>query len=549
MKNESLSALESKAPALDQSLDDQRLRLFRIYTLYRLLISLILFSLLFFNLRYLGLRYHFFLYYQGTVFAYLALNGLTALLVKAGFRPGQRHISFSLFLDILALHLLAYFGAGMDGGLTNLIIVAVAAGNILAPGRIGFLYAALATLGTLGLSTWGAWSGYEPADSVVRAGGLGILYFAAAFALQNITRRLMRSEALANQRAQSIIELEKLNHQIIQRMRTGIVVSDHLGRIRMANMAACELLTGEQLDPSRLRHLPAPLMTRLEQWLTHPERRSEPFRTSGTAPLIQANFTELDRERGQLVLIFLEDTSKIAQQAQQMKLASLGRLTAGIAHEIRNPLGAISHAAQLMAESESLADSDRRMSDIIQRHSNRVNTIIENVLRLSRRKPTEVSLMDVNEWLTGFLAEFREGQREPSDISLTQSSAPAYARFDRSQLEQVLTNLCENGLRYSEKQTGKRSLELRVGVTGDQERSYIDVQDQGPGVSGEQRTSVFEPFFTTEASGTGLGLYLARELCEANQAQLSLVDNNQTGCCFRITFSPHRRLSQVEWTQ
>ncbi len=549
MKPENLSALELEESSVDQSLDDQRLRLFRIYNFYRLLISLILFSLLFFNLGYLGLRYHFFFYYQATVFAYLALNGLTALLVKAGFRPGQQHITFSLLFDILALHLLACFGAGMDGGLTNLIIVAVAAGNILTPGRIGFLYAALATLGTLGLSTWGAWAGYEPADSVVRAGVLGILYFAAAFALQNITRRLMRSEALANQRAQSIIELEKLNHQIIQRMRTGIVVSDHLGRIRMANMAACELLTGEQLDPGQLRHLPAPLMTRLEQWLTQPDRRSEPFRAAGTSPLIQANFTELDRERGQLVLIFLEDTSKITQQAQQMKLASLGRLTAGIAHEIRNPLGAISHAAQLMAESESLSDGDRRMSDIIQRHSNRVNTIIENVLRLSRRKPTEVALMDVNEWLASFLAEFREGQREAAEMSLTCTDGPAYARFDRTQLEQVLTNLCENGLRYSEKHAGERSLKLKVGVTADQERAYIDVQDQGPGVCREQRASVFEPFFTTEASGTGLGLYLARELCEANQAQLSLVDNDQTGCCFRITFSPYRRLSQVEWTQ
>lgn len=542
MNQDDPAAPATHKDAVYASTDSQPLRLFRIYCLYRLLVSLVLFALLFFNLRYLGFHYRYLGNYQATVVVYLALSILFFGLVLSRYPLNSRQISLSLLIDILILHLLAYFGAGVGSGLTNLIIVSVAAGNILAPGRIGFFYAALATLGTLALAFWGTFSHFETSDSILRAGLLGLIYFAAAFLLQNITRRLMRTEALAQQRAQSIIELEHLNHQIIQRMRTGIVVCNPSGKVRLANLAAYELLTGRLGEPGELRALPTLLSQRLQAWLAEPGIRSEPFRASDVAPLIQANFTQLDQNSGQLVLIFLEDTSKVAQQAQQLKLASLGRLTAGIAHEIRNPLGAISHAAQLMAESEALSEGDRRMNDIIQRHSGRVNTIVENVLQLSRRKVTEASQFDLNDWLDEYITEFRQSHPRQVELTLRPAPKPALVRFDRSQLEQIITNLCENGLRYSEKQTGCASLILSIGVTGEQERAYIDVEDQGPGIAPEQRASIFEPFYTTETSGTGLGLYLARELCEANQAQLSLVENDQPGCCFRITFSPYGRL-------
>ena len=542
MTQPKLSALASGKAAFLSHQESQPLRLFRVYCLYRLLVSLILFSLLFFNLRYLGFHYRYLGNYQATVVVYLLVSAFTLLLVLSRYPLTNRHISLSLLIDILILHLMAYFGEGVGSGLTNLIIVSVAAGNILAPGRIGFFYAALATLGTLALAVWGIFSHYETSDSILRAGLLGLIYFAAAFLLQNITRRLMRSEALAQQRAQSILELEQLNHQIIQRMRTGIVVCNSSGKVRLSNLAACELLTGTLSEPRHLKQLPDLLGSRLQAWLANPNIRSEPFRANDIAPQIQANFTQLDQASGQLILIFLEDTSKVAQQAQQLKLASLGRLTAGIAHEIRNPLGAISHAAQLMAESDTLSDGDRRMNDIIQRHSGRVNTIIENVLQLSRRKATEVSQFDLNYWLDEFITEFRQSHPSVIEVTIRPAAEPALVRFDRSQLEQIITNLCENGLRYSEKRTGRASLTLSIGVTDDRERAYIDVQDQGTGIAPEQRASIFEPFYTTETSGTGLGLYLARELCEANQAQLSLVDNDHPGCCFRITFSPYGRV-------
>ncbi|AOY88784.1 histidine kinase [Marinobacter salinus] len=527
----------------------QQVRLFRIYNHYRLVVSLMLLGLLFVDPVNFDTRFRLLNYYQAGVAGYFGLNAFIALIMLAGFKPSQRHITLSILLDVLVIHALLFVSTGITNGLANLVIISVAAGNILTPSRMGTFYAALAAICSLGISGWAALALGESADDIVRAGFLGILYFAAAFGLQYISRRMMRSEALASSRARSIAELEQINQQIIQRMRTGILVLDRYAHIRLANAAAEELLFGNAPDRTRNREgsftLPKPLKFGFESWQKDPTRRIEPFQPSPTSPVLQANFTQLDRERGDHILVFIEDMSKVTQQAQQMKLASLGRLTAGIAHEIRNPLGAISHAAQLMEESPNLDQGDHQMLDIIRRHSRRVNGIIENVLDLSRRRAASADLVEMTPWLEEFRADFLQTQEEgstPPHIDLQVDPAVPPARFDKSQIEQVMVNLCDNALRYSEQQTGERKVELHAGATADGERAYLDVRDFGPGISSEYRSSVFEPFFTTDKRGTGLGLYLARELCEANQAHLSLVDNDQPGCCFRITFAHPGRM-------
>jgi len=526
----------------------QQVRLFRIYNHYRLVISLMLVGLLFVDPFTTDSKFRWLDYYQAGAVSYLAINAFVGLMLLAGLQPRQRHITLSILIDILVMHGLLLASTGITNGLANLVIVSVAAGNILNPSRMGTFYAALAAICSLGISGWAVLAINESADDIVRAGSLGILYFAAAFILQGISKRMMRSEALASSRARSIAELEQINQQIIQRMRTGILVLDRFGQIRLANAAAEELLFGSLNNQSGAeqhnRLLPRPLRKGLEAWLKNPNMRIEPFQASPTSPLLQANFTQLDQERGDQILVFIEDMSKVTQQAQQMKLASLGRLTAGIAHEIRNPLGAISHAAQLMEESPNLDKGDKQMLDIIRRHSKRVNGIIENVLDLSRRRAANSEQVDVRDWLGEFTQDFQQTRDDGSKaiIELLADDAVPPARFDKSQIEQVMVNLCDNGLRYSKQQTGQNRIQLVVGATADGERAYVDVRDFGPGIAREHRHSVFEPFFTTDKSGTGLGLYLARELCEANQAHLSLVENEQPGCRFRITFAHPGRM-------
>ncbi|AMQ89968.1 sensor histidine kinase [Marinobacter sp. LQ44] len=526
----------------------QQVRLFRIYNHYRLVISLMLVGLLFVDPFTTDSKFRWLDYYQAGAVSYLAINAFVGLMLLAGLQPRQRHITLSILIDILIMHGLLLASTGITNGLANLVIVSVAAGNILNPSRMGTFYAALAAICSLGISGWAVLVINESADDIVRAGSQGILYFAAAFVLQGISKRMMRSEALATSRARSIAELEQINQQIIQRMRTGILVLDRFGQVRLANAAAEELLFGSVTSQSSAEHpnrlLPKPLRKGLEAWLKNPNMRIEPFQASPTSPLLQANFTQLDQERGDQILVFIEDMSKVTQQAQQMKLASLGRLTAGTAHEIRNPLGAISHAAQLMEESPNLDKGDKQMLDIIRRHSKRVNGIIENVLDLSRRRAANSEQVDVRDWLTEFTRDFQQTRDDGSKaiIELLADDAVPPARFDKSQIEQVMVNLCDNGLRYSKQQTGQNRIQLVVGATADGERAYVDVRDFGPGIAREHRHSVFEPFFTTDKGGTGLGLYLARELCEANQAHLSLVEDEQPGCRFRITFAHPGRM-------
>ncbi|MCR8916529.1 histidine kinase [Marinobacter panjinensis] len=538
-------------PHTDAPPASQMGRLFRIYNHYRVVVSIILVALLFVDPINFDTRFRSMDYYQAGVVSYLAINSFIALIMLAGFQPRNRHITISILMDILILHALLLTSTGITNGMANLVIVSVAAGNILTPTRIGTFYAALGAICSLGISTWSVMAFGNSADEIVRAGSLGILYFAAAFILQYVSRRMLRSEALASSRAQSIAELQQINRQIIQRMRTGILVLDRFGHIRLANAAAEELLFGIPSEepgqqPSQGRSLPHPLRLGLEAWLKDPTRRTDPFQSTPTSPMVQVNFTQLDQQRGDQILVFIDDMSKVTQQAQQMKLASLGRLTAGIAHEIRNPLGAISHASQLMGESPNLDDGDRKMLDIIERHSRRVNGIIENVLDLSRRRAANSDLIDVSHWLSAFRDDYLQTQdndhQKSAHIELRAEADLPQARFDVSQIEQVMVNLCDNGLRYSEQATGERRIELYAGATADGERTYVDVRDFGPGIAPEHRVSVFEPFFTTDKSGTGLGLYLARELCEANQAHLSLVDDKQPGCCFRITFAHHGRM-------
>ncbi len=513
--------------------------LFRIYNYYRVVISLILTGSLFVGAKNsLGsLRNEDI--YQYCIVVYCAFNVFIALLLLAGIRPTSRQITLSVVLDLVFLHFFMFFSNGLASGMANLVIIAIGAGNILIRGVVGTLLAALAALLTSTVVVYPILYLQEAAEGVMRVGIIGMIYFAAAFILQHITKRIVSSEQLAHKRAQDVAELESLNHQIIQRMQTGIVVCNEFGNIRLINQAATTLAFPSAEDP---KVLTPELQQRLDHWRLQSDIRTPPFKPDQSHPSVQANFTRLKKETEHDIIIFLEDTSKIAQQAQQLKLASLGRLTAGIAHEIRNPLGAISHAAQLLAESTHLEKADLKMTDIILRHGNRVNGIIENILQLSRRKQPETEMLELNSWIMEFVDNYSAGGTLDVRIDVQPYQAMTYARFDPSQLEQVLTNLFENGLRYSKENTGIATLTIKVARDSDSDRAYLDIIDQGSGIKAEDQFHVFEPFFTTGNQGTGLGLYLSKELCEANQAQLSYIDDTE-GSVFRITFAHYKRIA------
>jgi len=332
-------------------------------------------------------------------------------------------------------------------------------------------------------------------------------------------------------------------------MQTGIVVVDANSKIRLINESARRLLSAPSNSfATPLADISLVLHDQLHVWQESTDTQPITFRSSKTSPEIQPKFARLGNQNTAGFLIFLEDTSAMAQQAQQLKLASLGRLTASIAHEIRNPLGAISHASQLLSESPTITPEDLRLTQIIGEHTQRVNSIIENVMRLSRRDRAEPILFELRQWLDSFTDDFlRSEQIDPNDLAIDKQSDKIDVRMDPSQLHQVVWNLVRNGIRHSSKYTGSPKVTLKTGLPINDKKPYLDIIDHGPGISPEQSLHIFEPFYTTESSGVGLGLYIARELCEGNQARLDYLKMSEEkggGSCFRITFADPRRKQQ-----
>lgn len=520
---------------------NQGLRILRLSHLYRLIIGIALVVLISSDIDEQVLDLANSSLFRYVSWAYLGCNLLFAAWVR---NPTHLLQVFTVaLLDVLLLSALFYAAGGSPSGLGNLLIVAVAIANILLRGRIGLLVAAVAAIGMIYLTFYQSISRPAAANQYLQAGALGALCFAAAIVLQGLTRRLQLSESLAAQRAADVANLEALNSLILQRMRTGILLLDNQHRVLLANPGALSLLGHESLQGKVLDPHCIELVKRLQQWRINPSMRPQSMQALSNGPLLQPSFVHMQRGEKIDTLVFLDDISQIAQQAQQLKLASLGRLTAGIAHEIRNPLGAISHAAQLLQESEELPSSDRRLAQIIQDHSRRMNLVIENVLQLSRRRQAEPQLLDLKYWLHRFASEFRQNLPEQQTLHLKTCSGSLQTRMDPHQLTQVLTNLVQNGLRYSSLCHAQGQVWLDLFRDPISDLPVLEVLDDGPGVPDEQLQHIFEPFYTTDNKGTGLGLYISRELCESNQARLDYQRRQSGGSCLRITFAHSRKLS------
>jgi len=538
------------------SLPDQNTRILQIYNVYRVALAIILLFSLLTGATTTQLGNHnpsLFLY---TTFAYLGFSLLVLFIVKPeqSFGARQRLLSTLFIIDILSVALLTYSSRGVLSGLGLLHLVTIAAGSILIVGRMSTFLAAIASIAIIYSEIYLSFTRNVLANQYMQSGLLGALLFATSLYLQALAERMRHSALLAAQQASDILSLEQLNHLIIARMRTGILVLGQGGNIITTNDAANQML-GLQLHVSSKKSrpvnsastltLPKILLDNLNHWKDNKTKRPPTFTVRKSGPQLQASFTYLTPHLGSSVLVFLEDSSQIIQRVRQLKLASLGRLTASIAHEIRNPLGAISHATQLLAEDPKLSDADRKLLEIIMNHSARVNHIIEDVLHMSRHKQVSTQRINLHDWLTHFIDNYCEAHQVNGDIVIDIQPRTTEVRVITNQLEQILNNLVENGLRYSEKKTGQRSIQFKGGISDKDNKSapVLHVIDDGSGIDEKTEEHLFEPFHTTEATGTGLGLYISKELCEANQAQLSYKRTKQGKSCFSIHFAhPDRNI-------
>jgi two-component system, NtrC family, sensor histidine kinase PilS len=449
-------------------------------------------------------------------------------------------------VDALAIGFILYASGGVASGLAILLVLPVLALTVLAGRRDALLIAALAALATLVQQAFVGLTDAAPASDYVTAGVFGAVLFAVALLMWPVANRLRESEALVRRRELDLANMAQLSQYIIQHLRESILVVDAHDRIRLINESAAQILGDENAYPDALIGEASPrLLYSLESWrkasgIGNRSTSEQTFVAADGSRLIRAHFAPLSTSEPGPVLIFLEDTSLIEERVQQSKLAALGRLSASIAHEIRNPVGAMSHAGQLLAESAHLSGEERRLTEIIRNNAERVSGIIDNVQRLSRREQARIERLPLPAWTQDFQQEFCQTmQWSPARLPLM-GIPELEARVDPEQLRQIVWNLCENALKHAVKNDPEQTIEIRCGRMAGSARPYLEVADRGAGVPAESAERIFEPFYSG-GGGTGLGLFLARELAQTNGATLLYEARAGGGSVFRIVFADPRR--------
>jgi two-component system sensor histidine kinase PilS (NtrC family) len=504
-------------------------------------------SLRYFNLYRLALA-SILVFFAGALGALLSLNArnlllffvaslVYALVVCLSFIPLRLRwprftwqLAIQVCSDIVGLTVLSYANGGIQSSIGLLLLVSLAAAGLISRGRITLFFAAMASIATLLEHSYAVLSDDASAGLYVQAGLLCMAYFAVAWLAHTLAKYAVDSEQLAQRRGRDLVSMTEASRLVMRDMQDGVIVVDGHGAIMQMNQRAEQLLRKSTDRGSMLADNFPVLFGQYALWKqTGAMNRDILLLDVGLQARLRFVAIEQDAMHG--AVIFLEDMQRVQAEAQQIKLAALGRLTANIAHEVRNPLSAISYATELMRE-DHVDAKQQRLLQIVLDNTQRINQIVQDVMQLNRRDRAQLEMFDVESMLRNFVEEFELAERLAHGIIVLGGRAGNQIEFDRGHLRQVLWNLCGNALRYGSKLPG--SLRLATGVVDGE--MILDVTDDGPGVSAEQREKLFEPFFTTAPEGTGLGLYIAKELCEANGARLAYQSGEGQGACFRITF-------------
>lgn len=470
--------------------------------------------------------------YLAVCLVYLVLAIGFALLAMYYQRRFLLQLLTQIALDMTVVSLLYLLAGGAKSGLAILYLFPLAGCAILAPLVWSLFFVSGATLLLLAESVYQLMQSDADA-SISQAGLYGAAFFVAVLIINRLAAKLIKQEELAQRQGMALQLQQAINRLVIADMGDGILVLSPDGTMLMANPAAERMLGIVIPDAdARFKLVEVVFLVPLADAFFHWRTRSVSAMDAGDG---NAAFVTIKQGREQAahlklrfarvgvagiederVVVFLQDVTEIENQAQQLKLASMGRLTASIAHEVRNPLSAISYAASLLGE-DNVNSAQRRLLTIVGDNVARLNRMIEDILRLSRKAQSSGEPLRLSQFLQETLAEFRETHAlTPGLIELVDMDG-WQVRFDPMHLREVMVNLLSNAVRYASGQAG--SIQVRV-LPALASRLELHVQDDGPAIAPEVRSHLFEPFYTTSNKGTGLGLYLARELCLNNGAML-----------------------------
>jgi len=437
--------------------------------------------------------------------------------------------------DIVFIALMMVAGGSSGAPLPILLFPQLAASGWLLRTQTAFFHAALAAIVLLALETYRLLGGEIPATQLFQTALICLGYFAMVGTAVVIGRYTKASEDLATQRGIDVANLEQVNRLIIQDMQDGVLVVDLTGVVRGHNAQVTRLLGGfgRMRGGMRLAEFSTTLHDYWRRWNEDLSEPLPPFKVDATQRLLRVRLVRIGSGLNGGTLIYLEDLGRAQNEAQQMKLAALGRLTASIAHEVRNPLSAINQAAQLLEEDGAVAPDGQRLLGMIRSNAKRIDRIVGEVLQLNRRDRQQPETIPLGEFMRALTDEIVQAESIPDGGLAIDIDHDLLVMFDRGHLNQIAWNLVRNAWQHCRKCPGSIRIAARAGYMGD--AVIFELADDGPGVPLEFRAQVFEPFFTTRPGGTGLGLYIARELADANGAALELLPQSP-GAVFRITF-------------
>ena len=441
-----------------------------------------------------------------------------------------------MLLDITAIALITSGSSGLLDGFSVLYLITVAAAAVMLTTHIlATLVAAIAVLAVLVDAFWMVGQNRAEVSTLLPAGILGSLLFTVSLIVQLMASRLTAAEAQAEAAEARVAALQRLNQQIIVHMDRGILLVDPQLRLNPVNATATRLLSLAANAATAIGDVSPDLANQYLEWLESGQHKPEPFRIKTDGPALVSSFAQLDDIADGSNLVFIEDYTPVTQFAQSLKLNSLSKLTASIAHEIRNPLAAIRHAAQLLSESDTVDDADAVLCNILINNSDRVTDIIENVTEVSRRKAPNTQRITLFTWLERFLNDYHQQRADNIVLELEGDSRGACVSIDTTHLQRVLSNLIDNALRHSKADMGESVAIVRVTIDEQQGLALLDIVDRGHGVTEHNLARLFEPFFTTAKDGSGLGLYLCKELCEMNGVGLVYQRTAANESAFRVS--------------
>ncbi len=436
--------------------------------------------------------------------------------------------------DVAFIALLMYSGGSAGGPLSILLFPQLAASGWLLRSQMAFFHAALASSVLIALDSWRLIDGLISPTQILQTGLVGFGYFATVGVALALGRYTKASEDLAAQRGIDVANLEQVNRLIIQDMQDGVLVVDLNGVVRGHNAQVTRLLGGfgRMRGGMRLAEFSSTLHDYWRRWQEDFAEPLPPFKVEATQRLLRVRLVRIGSGLNGGTLIYLEDLGRAQSEAQQIKLAAMGRLTASIAHEVRNPLSAINQAAQLLEEDGSVVPEGQRLLTMIRTNAKRIDRIVGEVLQLNRRDRQQPEIIPLGEFMHSLVEEIVQAESmAPGGVSI-QAPPELVVIFDRGHLNQIVWNLVRNAWQHCQKKDGSIRIVVRPGYMGD--AVICELSDDGPGIPAELRGQIFEPFFTTRPGGTGLGLYIARELADANGAALELLPKGP-GANFRIT--------------